>query len=102
MGKAGGELAVPDREKFLATLPMDKRIDFQIKELIQGIVGKNKEIDSDAAVMEAGLTSISAIMLRDQISDLFPDAEDMEMTFAFEYPTVRAMTEYLMEAIGDA
>jgi hypothetical protein len=96
-------VASPDREKFLATLPMPERIGFEIKELIQGIVGKDKEIETDAAVMEAGLTSISAIMLRDQIAGAFPDgAEDMEMTFAFEYPTVRAMTEYIMEAIGDA
>jgi hypothetical protein len=100
--KAEDSLAVPDRDKFLATLPMPERVGFQLKELIQGIVGKDRAVDSDAAVMEAGLTSISAIMLRDQISDVFPDAsEDMEMTFAFEYPTVRAMTEYIMEAIGE-
>jgi hypothetical protein len=101
--KAEDSLAMPDREKFLATLPVPERIGFQIKELIQAIVGKNKEIETDAAVMEAGLTSISAIMLRDQIATTFPDgAEDMEMTFAFEYPTVRSMTEYIIEAIGDA
>jgi tetratricopeptide (TPR) repeat protein len=99
---AGGAVGIPDKEKFLATLPINERIGFQIKDLIVGITGREQEIANDQTVMETGLTSISAIMLRDQISDAFPDVEDMEMTFAFEYPTVSSMTDFIMEAIGDA
>jgi len=97
---AGGELATADKEKFLATLSMPERVSFQVKELIQGIVGP-KEIEQDATVMETGLTSISSIMLRDQIGNEFPDVEGMELTFVFEYPTIRAMTDFIMEQLGD-
>jgi len=100
--QAENQVAMPDKEKFLATLPLPERIGFQIKDLIGGITGRSAELDNDQTVMEAGLTSISAIMLRDQLNDHFPDAEGMEMTFVFEYPTVRSMTDFILEAMEDA
>jgi tetratricopeptide (TPR) repeat protein len=99
--KAETAVAMPDKEKFLATLPLPQRVSYQIKDLIGAITGRGAEIDNDQTVMEAGLTSISAIMLRDQLNDQFPDAEGMEMTFVFEYPTVQAMTDFILEAMEE-
>jgi len=99
--KAETDIAVPDKEKFLATLALPERIDYTIKDLVAGVTGKPMDLDNDATVMEAGLTSISAIMLRDQLNDVFPDADGMEMTFVFEYPTVRSMTDFVLEAMGE-
>eukprot|EP00811_Abedinium_folium_P005489 NODE_15055_length_1071_cov_3.217161.p1 GENE.NODE_15055_length_1071_cov_3.217161~~NODE_15055_length_1071_cov_3.217161.p1 ORF type:complete len:244 (+),score=109.81 NODE_15055_length_1071_cov_3.217161:179-910(+) len=79
-------------------LTTSQGIRYKLHELIGAIVGNNQQIDDDAQLMQSGLTSISAIMLRDQLADLFPDLGDqLGFTLIFDYPSISSMSDFLLE-----
>lgn len=41
-------------------------------------------------------------MLRDRIQAEFPEIPEMDLTFVFDYPTIRDMTGFVLTALPDA
>eukprot|EP00931_Biecheleriopsis_adriatica_P064801 TRINITY_DN39496_c0_g1_i1.p1 TRINITY_DN39496_c0_g1~~TRINITY_DN39496_c0_g1_i1.p1 ORF type:complete len:815 (+),score=228.57 TRINITY_DN39496_c0_g1_i1:34-2478(+) len=57
------------------------------------------EIEADTPLMEAGLTSTTAIGLRDELTKDLPGI-NLPVTLVFDYPSVSAMTELVMESVS--
>jgi hypothetical protein len=68
----------------------------QITEIAKGLIGEDEEIELDAPLMESGLTSNTAVLLRDALSTTLPGL-NLPVTLVFDYPSVGAMTELIME-----
>merc|ERR1712014_352183 len=85
----------------ITTLPLPEQIRYKISDLVADTTGRDG-IEDDRTLMETGLTSISSIMLRDRIQDEFPEIEGMDLTFVFDYPTIREMSEFILDALPDA
>jgi len=74
----------------------------KVKEIALRITGADDgEIEADTPLMEAGLTSNSAILMRDEISQALPGVQ-LPVTLVFDYPSVSAMTELIMQSTGGA
>lgn len=54
------------------------------------------EIEADTPLMEAGLTSNSAILLRDELQQEMPGIS-LPVTLVFDYPSISAMMELVVE-----
>merc|ERR1740123_1477492 len=54
------------------------------------------EIEGDTPLMEAGLTSNSAILLRDELQTEMPGI-NLPVTLVFDYPSISAMAELVMD-----
>lgn len=65
------------------------------------IGGEDGEIEADTPLMEAGLTSNSAILLRDEVSQEIPGVS-LPVTLVFDYPSVGAMAELIVESSSKA
>lgn len=57
---------------------------------------EDDEIESDTPLMEAGLTSNSAILLRDELSQELPGI-NLPVTLVFDYPSIGAMVDLIVE-----
>jgi len=69
----------------------------KVTEIAMRITGADDgEIELDTPLMEAGLTSNSALLLRDELSQELPGIP-LPVTLVFDYPSVAAMTELIME-----
>mmetsp|Transcript_43765 Transcript_43765/g.140335 ORF Transcript_43765/g.140335 Transcript_43765/m.140335 type:complete len:794 (+) Transcript_43765:47-2428(+) len=70
----------------------------KILEIASRITGaEDGEIEVDTPLMEAGLTSNSAILLRDELAQELPGIS-LPVTLVFDYPSISSMTELVMEA----
>jgi len=108
----GAEAAAADAEQASAvarassaafdimSLPMPERVRYTISDLVSQTTGRDG-IEDDRTLMETGLTSISSIMLRDRIQDEFPEIEGMDLTFVFDYPTIREMSAFILDAMPE-
>jgi hypothetical protein len=85
----------------IMSLPMPERVRYSIAALVSDTTGRD-DIEDDRTLMETGMTSISSIMLRDRIQDEFPEIEGMDLTFVFDYPTIREMSEFIIGELPDA
>lgn len=69
----------------------------KVQEVATRITGAEEgEIDDDTPLMEAGLTSNSAILLRDELSQELPGVS-LPVTLVFDYPSIGAMAELIVE-----
>lgn len=72
----------------------------KVKEIALRITGADDgEIEADTPLMEAGLTSNSAISMRDELSQALPGVQ-LPVTLVFDYPSVSAMTELILQSTG--
>lgn len=72
----------------------------KVKEIALRITGADEgEIEADTPLMEAGLTSNSAIIMRDELSQALPGVQ-LPVTLVFDYPSVSAMTELILQSTG--
>merc|ERR1712039_691559 len=60
------------------------------------IIGDDEEIELDAPLMESGLTSNAAVVLRDRLSQMVPGI-NLPATLVFDYPSVPSMTEFIID-----
>lgn len=60
---------------------------------------EDEDIESDTPLMEAGLTSNSAILLRDELAEEMPGV-NLPVTLAFDYPSIAAMAELIAESVS--
>jgi len=84
----------------IMSLPLPERVRYTISDLVAQTTGRDN-IEDDRTLMETGMTSISSIMLRDRIQDEFPEIEGMDLTFVFDYPTIREMSAFILEALPE-
>ncbi|CAK8995524.1 unnamed protein product [Durusdinium trenchii] len=66
----------------------------QVRQIVEDIVGMDDFAD-DAALMQHGITSHNAVLLRDALSKEF-QGPNMPHTLIFDYPSVLDLTEYIM------
>jgi len=70
----------------------------KVLEIASRITGaEDGEIESDTPLMEAGLTSNSAILLRDELSQELPGIT-LPVTLVFDYPSISAMSDLIVES----
>lgn len=68
----------------------------QISEVAKGLIGDDTDIEIDMPLMEAGLTSNTAVLLRDSLMQQLPGIS-LPVTLTFDYPSIGAMGELVME-----
>lgn len=70
----------------------------KVLEIALRITGaEDGEIEADTPLMEAGLTSNSAILLRDELTQELPGI-NLPVTLVFDYPSIASMAELIVEA----
>lgn len=101
----GGGFAAPQVAGMLGLLAVDMSIisddllAAKIKEVALAIIGEDAEdVEADTPLMEAGLTSSTAVLMRDELLGVIPGVK-ISPTAMFDYPSVSAMTEMLMEQL---
>merc|ERR1712087_186586 len=68
----------------------------QISEVAKGLIGFDEDIEIDMPLMESGLTSNTAVLLRDALTQQLPGIS-LPVTLVFDYPSISSMTELIME-----
>jgi tetratricopeptide (TPR) repeat protein/acyl carrier protein len=68
----------------------------KIKEIAMGIVGDDEDIEVDTPLMQAGLTSNTAVTLRDELSQ---DLQGISLppTLLFDYPSIQGIADFIVE-----
>merc|ERR1711862_518447 len=106
MPEAGGSMARVEREKG-AALDLsggiqEGAVKAKVLEMALRITGaEDGEIEADTPLMEAGLTSNSAILMRDELTQELPGI-NLPVTLVFDYPSVASMVELIMESSAKA
>jgi len=74
----------------------------KVLEIALAVTGADDgEIEEDTPLMEAGLTSNSAILMRDELSQELPGIS-LPVTLVFDYPSIAAMSELILESTAKA
>merc|ERR1712078_477140 len=73
-----------------------KVVSGQILEIAKGLIGEEEDVEVDAPLMESGLTSNTAVLLRDALTQTLPGI-NLPVTLVFDYPSIGAMTDLIME-----
>jgi tetratricopeptide (TPR) repeat protein/acyl carrier protein len=68
----------------------------KIKEVAMGIVGDDEDIEVDTPLMQAGLTSNTAVTLRDELSQELPGIS-LPPTLLFDYPSISGIADFIVE-----
>merc|ERR1712060_622186 len=68
----------------------------QVHEITKGIIGYDEDIEYDMPLMESGLTSNTAVVLRDQLVENLPGSP-LPVTLIFDYPSIQSMAELIVE-----
>jgi len=87
-----------------SALDLKKGLDVQvirdkIMEIAGHIIGDADGFDLDLPLMEAGLTSNSAVLLRDELTKDLPGVK-LPPTLIFDYPSVGAIADFVKESSG--
>jgi acyl transferase domain-containing protein/NADPH:quinone reductase-like Zn-dependent oxidoreductase/NAD(P)-dependent dehydrogenase (short-subunit alcohol dehydrogenase family)/acyl carrier protein len=76
------------------------RIVALVRETAMDVVGSG-DLSDNAPLMEAGMDSLSAVEFRNRIVAELPDVK-MPNTLIFDYPSIAAIGNYVMEQLGPA
>merc|ERR1711879_674946 len=68
----------------------------QISEVAKGLIGFDEDIEVDMPLMESGLTSNTAVLLRDALTQQLPGIS-LPVTLVFDYPSIASMTDLIIE-----
>lgn len=71
-------------------------ISAKIKEVAMGIIGDDEDIEVDTPLMQAGLTSNTAVLLRDEMTTTIPGV-NLPPTLMFDYPSIAAIADFIVE-----
>merc|ERR1719343_671038 len=105
---AGGDMpttlatSAAPRDRTASPLQMTKGMDIavvknKIQEVATAIIGDADDIEADTPLMEAGLTSNSAVLLRDELTKDLPGI-NLPPTLIFDYPSVQAISDFVVDA----
>merc|ERR1711908_139816 len=99
-GGGGGEARVVVQREggpLIVSAGMDPTIVAnKIQEIAVSIIGDDEGLDVDTPLMQAGLTSNTAVMLRDELSKDIPGV-NLPPTLMFDYPSITAIAEFIVE-----
>lgn len=71
----------------------------KVKDIVQRITGvEDGEVDDDTPLFAVGLTSNSAMLLRDDLTRELEGAR-IPTTLVFDYPSISAISDFLMESV---
>mmetsp|Transcript_25041 Transcript_25041/g.54493 ORF Transcript_25041/g.54493 Transcript_25041/m.54493 type:complete len:553 (-) Transcript_25041:72-1730(-) len=68
----------------------------KISEITTAILGDMEGVEVDTPLMEAGLTSNTAMLLRDELSKDLPGIK-LPPTLLFDYPSISTMADYIVD-----
>ncbi|CAE7487189.1 pks15/1 [Symbiodinium microadriaticum] len=68
----------------------------KVNQIASAIMGSDEDFEADTPLMEAGLTSNTAVLLRDELTKDLPGIK-LPPTLIFDYPSVAAITEFVMD-----
>lgn len=68
----------------------------KVNQIASAIMGSDEDFEADTPLMEAGLTSNTAVLLRDELTKDLPGIR-LPPTLIFDYPSVAAITEFVMD-----
>lgn len=72
-------------------------IKMKVTETTLSIIGEEEEdVEADTPLMQAGLTSNTAVLLRDELSNAIPGV-NLPPTLIFDYPSVNAMADFIVD-----
>merc|ERR1719420_1702829 len=94
---AGGEAAGPITVKStgaLSALTDFDAVAAKIRDVAVQIIGDDEGVDNDVPLMQAGLTSNTAVMLRDELSKDIPGV-NLPPTLMFDYPSIQAIADFI-------
>eukprot|EP00440_Ansanella_granifera_P032408 gb/GFBE01035167.1/.p1 GENE.gb/GFBE01035167.1/~~gb/GFBE01035167.1/.p1 ORF type:complete len:963 (+),score=230.90 gb/GFBE01035167.1/:1-2889(+) len=94
-GTAAGQVAHGPAQGLVPSGPSPDEIRSQVKLVVAEIVGMDDLVD-DTPLMQAGLTSQSAVLLRNALSKQLPGAS-LPFTMMFDYPSISALTDFFVE-----
>jgi len=99
----GAEGAVATRTAGAAitlTSGMDPKIvSDKITQIAKDIIGDGEDIELDTPLMQAGITSNTAVILRDSLSQEIQGV-NLPPTLMFDYPSVESITGFIMDKVG--
>mmetsp|Transcript_1710 Transcript_1710/g.3569 ORF Transcript_1710/g.3569 Transcript_1710/m.3569 type:complete len:771 (-) Transcript_1710:12-2324(-) len=72
-----------------------------IADIAKQLIGDDEDLDVDVPLMEAGLTSNSAVLLRNSISNALPSVK-LPATLSFDYPSISAISEMISDQLFSA
>lgn len=72
----------------------------KVSDITMRIIGDDEQIEAEVPLMAAGLTSNSAVLLRDQLSQEIPGIH-LPPTLIFDYPSIEAITDFVMEKVDE-
>ena len=90
--------------KKLRALPVHERRDFlrdSIQLEFQAILGSDELPATDRPVIEFGLDSLMAVEFSSRLQSLVGEEYAIAPTMLFDYPTIDAITGYVLEQLGD-
>lgn len=68
----------------------------KIMDIAMQIIGDDEPIEADMPLMQAGLTSNTAVLLRDELSKDLPGV-NLPPTLMFDYPSIVAIADFVVE-----
>merc|ERR1711862_584000 len=73
----------------------------KITDVAKGVIGMEagEELDGDTPFMEAGMTSNTAVLLRDELMAELSGVT-LPFTLIFDFPSVNAVAEHVVEKAG--
>merc|ERR1719329_1469726 len=63
------------------------------------ILGLDEDLPDDSPLMSSGLTSNSAVLLRNKLAEELPGIS-LPFTLVFDYPTIGTIADYIAEQAG--
>lgn len=90
-------------KEMLASAPQEERksiIQNTISLFILKILGSSEEIDRDSAFHDLGLDSVSAVKLKQLITDSLNGTIQIKSTDIFDYPSINKLSDYIEEKLN--
>jgi len=96
--RGGGDVVVKAGVPLdLSAMVNEEAVQSKVLEVVKQLLGDDDEaFEMDVPLMEAGMTSNNAVLLRDILSKELPGV-NLPPTLIFDYPSVGSITEYIIE-----
>merc|ERR1719424_1516154 len=100
-GGAGGGGAFEGAQLDVSAGLSEEVLAAKIKEVALAIIGEDADdegVEMDTPLMEAGLTSSTAVLMSEELKAAIPGVK-LPPTAMFDYPSIAAMAEFLLEQL---
>merc|ERR1712032_1608939 len=68
----------------------------KVSELVQNAVASDDDLENDSPLMESGMDSLASVAFMNDVSKAF--GMQVSPALVFDYPTIRALTDHLVES----